>query len=1154
MPASDASYLTTRELEHALAAADSAVLLAAPRILRRVIRFDRHLTTLGWNVPHRRSYVIKRERLFEFVSRFELELDLERELPETVILLERPDDEALMGTSAAELLLEYWRLLFHIRVHVEFDRLAVLGQFSDDNILERLCELGSTEFAEIRSVLQREEMLLPPHSDIQIYAEFAAVFLELYYFAPEQLAWWFPAIRNYDKIVNLVGRDIDHQAIHAVTRLAGTNSPQPANHLEDHDWPDQTDRVTNADPLRPSPPVYWRLIARAEKVGSVGNVVKAAILRQKAARQALPDRSREATNLAQAELVRLARRLQPVLELTDDETREWADALTPLLEQADQGLRTAEAKVLYDLQKVCVEHERGVYKLDLLAWVRNLGRVPLRRNLPVLRLVLVTKHLQSAARKLASARVTGIARSRLSHLIATAVDRANGLLRDRLRPQIDETLSAEGLLPGNVPERVAFRKIVEELLDRIVNRGHLNFGQLRDTLSQNNLKLPDVTSLWELLTGDLLLRIDRRLAKSLDGVYHRGPIYLRWSQRLSAMAFGTQFGRWLTQNLALPIGGAYLILESLRHIVHLVSASDPAAKLASDTSEPIHTSATEAIKRSLLVDPTTLLQVILLGAFLWMLIHREYFRGWCLAVLRKTGQLLRHLAYDWPMSVLRWPWVRRFLDSPLYTVFVSYIFKPLVLTLVVVSPIEFRFGVVSWMSWSIAFLAINLLVNSPLGRYADEVITEQVIRGWRELQIRVFAAALRAIIDAFQWILQTIEHLLYTVDEWLRFRTGENWWILSFKAVFGVVWAVLTYIVRIYITLLIEPQINPIKHFPVVTVSHKLMLPFSLHLTRLLATPLAPLGKFWSTTIAGTTVFLLPGVFGFLVWELKENWRLYAANRSKSLRPIPIGSHGETLLRFLRMGFHSGTLPRLYGKLRHSSQKALVTGKWSTVHRHREALHHVKVSVRHFVERELIALFDEAGDWCGIPLHVGEIQLATNRISIDLLRTDEHQARAMRLEFQERAGWIVAAVPVEGWLSNLSVRDREIFWRGLVGLFKNAGIDILWEDVIKFVGFDSCWYDFAPNGILFWPQPQQHSAVLYRLRDTGVESTWTTSIRAVVEPSRLERPQLVFRETPLLWTQWVAMWEEGSSGEEGSRVEGRGSRAREGGRPEQAQL
>jgi hypothetical protein len=299
--------------------------------------------------------------------------------------------------------------------------------------------------------------------------------------------------------------------------------------------------------LRPSPPVYWRLIARAERVGSLGNVVKAAILRKKASRQALPDRSRETSDLAQAELHRLARRLQPVLTLSDDETREWADALIPLLERADKGFRTAEAKVLYDLQKVCVEHERGVYTLDLLKWLRHLGRVPLRRNMPLLRQVLVTKHLQSAARKLAATRVTGLARTRLSQLIAAAVEKANSLLRDRLRPQIAEALSSEGMRPGNVPERVAFRKIVEELVDRIVERGHLNLGQLRDTISQNNFKLPDLTSLLELLTGDLLLRIDRRLAEILDGVYHRGPVYLSLSQRLSAMAFGTQFGRFHSQ-------------------------------------------------------------------------------------------------------------------------------------------------------------------------------------------------------------------------------------------------------------------------------------------------------------------------------------------------------------------------------------------------------------------------------------------------------------------------------------------------------------------------------------------------------------------------------------------------------------------------------
>jgi hypothetical protein len=1124
MLAIDTPHLTLRELERALATTDPGVLLAAPRILRRVIRSDRRLTTFGWEVPHRKSYVIARERLFDLVSRFELELEFDRDLPEMVILLERPIEEDLAEQSPAQLLAEYSRLLFHIRIHTEFDRLIAAEQLTDETVLDRLRQLGSTTFAEIRAVLQRESMILPPRTDLSTYVEFAAVFLELRYFSPEQLAWWFPGLRDPEAIGQLLARDVHHEAIYDATRLPGGADRIASVRMEDEEQQGLPLPSAATDPLHPSPPVYWRLIARAEKIGSVGNVVKAAILRTKAARQALPDRAQESTRLAQAELERLARRLQPVLELSAEETREWADALAPLLDRAHQGLRAAEAKLLYDLQKVCVEHERGVYKLDLIEWAINLGRVPIKRPLPLLRQVLVTKHLLSAARKLTLARLSGPARTRLSNLIAAAVDRAKHSLRDRLRPQIADVLAAKGLRPANVPERVAFRKIVEELLDRIVQRGHLNFGQLRDTLSQNHLKLPDLTSLWELLTGDLLLRIDTALADTLDGVYHRGPIYLRWSQRLSAMAFGTGFGRWLTRYAALPYGGAYLLLESFRHVAHLFVPKEP-----SETSSP------DFLSR-VLPGPTTVAQIAVLGTFLWFLIHRAGFRQLCVQVLRKSGQGLRRLLYDWPMSVLHWPWVRRLLDSPLYVVVVNYGFKPLAVTTVVLLPFEIRFAMVTWVTWSIAFLIINLLVNSPLGRYADEVITENVLRGWRELQIRVFAAALRAIIDLFQWVLQTIEKLLYTVDEWLRFRTGESWFTLLFKGVVGAVWAVIAYVVRIYITLLIEPQVNPIKHFPVVTVSHKMMLPFIGHLTKIVATPLAPLGTFWSTTIAGTTVFLLPGVFGFLVWELKENWRLYASNRSKNLRPIRIGSHGETLLRFLRMGFHSGTVPKLYGKLRYASRKALRTGKWSTVRRHRDALHHVEESIQYFVERELLNLLDEARDWCGISLKVGEVQLSTNRIAVSLLRAGD-DSTPLILEFQERFGWIIAAVNTEGWLANLAATDREMFWRGLTGLFKSAGVDILWQDVMKFAGFESTWYDVSPDGILFWPHPHQHQAVLYRLRETGVETPWPVPIRAVVEPSLLERPQLIFSATPLSWADWVAMWNGSHAEPEGASRE-----------------
>ena len=44
---------------------------------------------------------------------------------------------------------------------------------------------------------------------------------------------------------------------------------------------------------------------------------------------------------------------------------------------------------------------------------------------------------------------------------------------------------------------------------------------------------------------------------------------------------------------------------------------------------------------------------------------------------------------------------------------------------------------------------------------------------------------------------------------------------------------------------------------------------------------------------------VIPGIFGFLAWELKENWKLYRANRPKTLRPVQVGSHGESLARLI---------------------------------------------------------------------------------------------------------------------------------------------------------------------------------------------------------------------------------------------------------------
>lgn len=68
-----------------------------------------------------------------------------------------------------------------------------------------------------------------------------------------------------------------------------------------------------------------------------------------------------------------------------------------------------------------------------------------------------------------------------------------------------EVFDHVGLIPDNLPEQIARANVVEELLDRIVENGAVNLGNLRDAISKSDLKLPDLSGVGELVRGDGLL-------------------------------------------------------------------------------------------------------------------------------------------------------------------------------------------------------------------------------------------------------------------------------------------------------------------------------------------------------------------------------------------------------------------------------------------------------------------------------------------------------------------------------------------------------------------------------------------------------------------------------------------------------------------------
>ena len=166
-------------------------------------------------------------------------------------------------------------------------------------------------------------------------------------------------------IKRLLGEDVDHAR--AVPCHAFARSQDWLQTL----WWQRTktighaDYVIDVDPLRPSPPAYWRLLAVI--VGLIE--LNPAILRTKATKLALPDHVLGDAHLgifgAQA-----TSRFHTAGCAAIDQRRGRGLGRggrgDPCPRADERLLRAPEARLLYDLQKVCIEHERGLFTLDLL--------------------------------------------------------------------------------------------------------------------------------------------------------------------------------------------------------------------------------------------------------------------------------------------------------------------------------------------------------------------------------------------------------------------------------------------------------------------------------------------------------------------------------------------------------------------------------------------------------------------------------------------------------------------------------------------------------------------------------------------------------------------------------------------------------------------
>jgi hypothetical protein len=427
-------------------------------------------------------------------------------------------------------------------------------------------------------------------------------------------------------------------------------------------------------------------------------------------------------------------------------------------------------------------------------------------------------------------------------------------------------------------------------------------------------------------------------------------------------------------------------------------------------------------------------------------------------VLAQTYRLFRWIFFDLPMRLVPWPAVRALLKSWPFQLFYSVFLLPLLVC-----------GVLWWFfpeafqnRWRAAaiFVAIEVLFNSRPGQAAGDAATRGSLRVFDWFRSGLIPGLFRFIVRFFKQITDAVEYVLYSVDEWLRFRTGDNRFSMVVRAFMGLVWFPVSYLTRLYLVVLIEPGFNPLK-MPISILAAKFVYPIiiTLDLATNLTEALQPfLGAILAYAFVGATLWLLPDAFGFLIWEMKENWRLYRANRAAYLGAVSIGPRGETLLNLLQPGFHTGTLPKLYAQWRYAGRQAYETGAWRTARACREALVEVEEAIHRFLEREVLALLHQSPGWQKRPLSIGEIALASNLIRITL-RHSAYPEKPLGLTFAERDGRLVAAVEEPGFLAELPPAEQSTLARALEGMYNLAGIDwvadagapppIAWKDWVQ---------------------------------------------------------------------------------------------------------
>ena len=181
-------------------------------------------------------------------------------------------------------------------------------------------------------------------------------------------------------------------------------------------------------------------------------------------------------------------------------------------------------------------------------------------------------------------------------------------------------------------------------------------------------------------------------------------------------------------------------------------------------------------------------------------------------------------------------------------------------------------------------------------------------------------------------------------------------------------------------------------------------------------------------------------------------------------------------------------------------------------------------SIRHFIERDFVALLNQHPAWAGTPIELGEMTLAATRIRASL--RCPALGEGARVSFEQWGGWIVARIDAPGWLAGLDEgRFNTLSW-ALLGLYKLAGVDLVREHVEGLLGQRSAQLEVRRNELVVWPGGAAGEEVVYDLREELMRPQVRSGGNGIDLPA-LEARQVLMRYIEVEWSAWVRVWEAG---------------------------